>query len=214
MKLIIHGDPLAKARAKALRVGNKSWKYDPQKNEAQSLSWKIKHQANCLPLFGPIVIELRFYFKPCDSDSISQRNAKLHGLEEHTQKPDLDNLEKFVLDCSNKILFEDDSQIVSLTSSKFWSENPRTEINIMRKEDMDIDEIDKKIINLFSPKEIEEIFQDAKILFILAENRREPYQADSREWLKQSAANLKMFAEKYSAKLNKIKNMIKKEAVE
>jgi Holliday junction resolvase RusA-like endonuclease len=44
--------------------------------------------------------------------------------------PDFDNLEKFAVDSINKIVFEDDKQIVSCRTDKRYSERPRTEILI------------------------------------------------------------------------------------
>jgi Holliday junction resolvase RusA-like endonuclease len=41
----------------------------------------------------------------------------------HTQKPDLDNLVKLVLDSCNGVVFGDDSQIVELLVRKAWCEN-------------------------------------------------------------------------------------------
>lgn len=212
MHLTILGQPIPKARARTvtLRIG-KSRTYDPQDSEKTAMQWKLKTQANCLPLQGPLIIQLDFYIKPCDSTSKSELNAKLNGFIEHTQKPDLDNLEKFILDCANGILYNDDSQIISIKSSKQWSENPRTEIKIMRKESMDIKELDKQIINLFSPAQLEELYNDAKILFILQENSKCYHEHDKQKWIEQSAASLSLFAQKYADKLAKINKMKKKQ---
>jgi Holliday junction resolvase RusA-like endonuclease len=49
-------------------------------------------------------------------------------------RPDLDNLDKFVLDALQGLIFENDSQIVSQTISKSYDWNPpfagRTEVHI------------------------------------------------------------------------------------
>jgi len=210
MKLVIPGQPLAKARAKAMQKGSKRWKYDPQENEKISMKWKLKSEMRQLKIecnVNPLYIHLHFYLRPCTSDLT--RNLKLHGLEEHTKKKDLDNLEKFILDCANGILYKDDSQIIRITSSKEWAENPRTEIQIMQKETMNIDDIEKKIINLFSPTEFAELFNDAKILFILAESSRNSQSLSKEDWLKQSANCLTQFARKYGDKLHKINRFSK-----
>lgn len=212
MKLIIHGQPLAKARARTCRRGRESITYDPQQAEKQSFRWKLKHQYQGLPNVKPLYIKLDFYLLPALSDP--NRNLKLHGVEEHTNKKDIDNLEKFFLDCANKILYNDDSQIISINSSKQWAENPRTEIEIITKDSMNIDDLEKKIINLFSPSEFEELFNDAKILFILAENSRSPSFDEKEQWLKQSATSLTAFAAKYGDKLSKINKFTKKQILQ
>lgn len=47
-------------------------------------------------------------------------------------KPDLDNYEKAALDALNEIVWRDDSLIVSMSSQKVYSENPRIEIKVWR----------------------------------------------------------------------------------
>ena len=49
----------------------------------------------------------------------------------HFQKPDADNVSKFVGDCLNGLAYYDDSQIFDLRVSKGWSiHHPRTEVHI------------------------------------------------------------------------------------
>ena len=53
-------------------------------------------------------IEMQFLFE----------KAKSCKKTHHTQRPDIDNLEKAVLDGLNKVAFEDDAQIVEIHSVK------------------------------------------------------------------------------------------------
>ena len=49
----------------------------------------------------------------------------------HFQKPDADNLQKFVGDCLTNLAYRDDCQINNLTVEKFWTvHNPRTEVTV------------------------------------------------------------------------------------
>ena len=57
------------------------------------------------------------------------------GKISHTKKPDLDNLVKLVLDAYNGVLYDDDSQIISLSLSKMYSSTPGIEINITEIDD-------------------------------------------------------------------------------
>lgn len=64
------------------------------------------------PVTGPLRVRLRFF------------RDSMHRV-------DIDNLEKLVLDSLNKLAWKDDSQIVSLISSKHLDrDNPRTEIEL------------------------------------------------------------------------------------
>jgi len=57
---------------------------------------------------------------------------KLAEAEEGTlrlvTKPDVDNYVKGIKDALNKVIWNDDSQVVDLTVSKFYSESPRVEV--------------------------------------------------------------------------------------
>lgn len=47
------------------------------------------------------------------------------------RKWDIDNLLKFVMDAGNRVLWDDDTQIVFVRASKKWdAANPRTEMEI------------------------------------------------------------------------------------
>lgn len=48
----------------------------------------------------------------------------------HTKRPDLDNLIKFVKDCLNGVVYQDDSQVFSIQAEKRYSEDPKTEVFI------------------------------------------------------------------------------------
>ena len=48
------------------------------------------------------------------------------------KRPDWDNVGKIVTDALNGVAYDDDSQIVSASVEKYYSEEPRTEIKIER----------------------------------------------------------------------------------
>ena len=64
--------------------------------------------------------------------SVSKKKHKLM-IEEKirpTKKPDCDNVLKIICDALNTIAYDDDKQIVEMEISKFYSENPRVEVEI------------------------------------------------------------------------------------
>ena len=66
-----------------------------------------------LPIESACAVEIIFFFtKP--------KSAK---REQHTIRPDLDNLIKSVCDSANSILWNDDSQIVNLHAEKKYAED-------------------------------------------------------------------------------------------
>lgn len=49
----------------------------------------------------------------------------------HTKKPDLDNLEKQLLDCMTRMRFwEDDRQVYMVAKKKIYSPSPRWEVTV------------------------------------------------------------------------------------
>lgn len=65
-----------------------------------------------LPFEGRITSELELTKVPPKSWSDRQKYYALLGKLDFMSKPDLDNVEKTLYDCLNKILFKDDAQIV------------------------------------------------------------------------------------------------------
>jgi Holliday junction resolvase RusA-like endonuclease len=58
-----------------------------------------------------------------------KQKEKLLGTPDF-YKPDIDNLIKMVLDCANKILYNDDAQITAIITKKIYGDPPRTEFTL------------------------------------------------------------------------------------
>ena len=151
-------------------------------------------------------VRLVFYIGLNNSDSKGQKNAKLWGFEPCNLKPDLDNLEKFYLDCASGILFQDDRMIISLQSKKKYDKNPRTEIIVMPKKELNLEDKVKSALKLFGPDRLKEFLEDAKKIERTLPADFEEHEGDlRREWLTSCATTLISFADKYSDDLKKIK---------
>lgn len=102
--------------------------YDSQKDIKTRTGLELKNQHE-LPLFtGALKLDVIFYMQV--PDSMKRKRKDDVSYTPHCKKPDIDNLIKFVLDCSNGILFEDDSQIAIINASKIYSMLGRTEFTI------------------------------------------------------------------------------------
>ena len=55
----------------------------------------------------------------------------LGGLVRPSKRPDLDNLNKSVMDALNGIVYRDDCQVVTLNSKKVYAETPGVDICVM-----------------------------------------------------------------------------------
>jgi Endodeoxyribonuclease RusA len=77
-------------------------------------------------LKGPLLVHCDFYFEIPQS-----RKKSLREGDWHTQRPDLDNCYKSVLDCANQILWADDCVVTAMTAAKRWTKGmPRVEVKV------------------------------------------------------------------------------------
>lgn len=78
----------------------------------------------------PLLVKIKAYFKMPASVSKKKRQAMLEDRIKPTKKPDTDNIAKSVLDALNGIAYYDDTQVVTLTVDKLYSDTPRVEVEI------------------------------------------------------------------------------------
>src|SRR5699024_4888088 len=94
------------------------------------VKWTAKQQWKQKPLECPLVVELDIYRQIPKSTSKKRRKLKNERVIRPIVKPDIDNYTKGILDSLNGIVWKDDSQVVSLIANKYYSDNPRVEIQI------------------------------------------------------------------------------------
>lgn len=69
------------------------------------------------PMHGPVYLQIRWCYRKSERKSVVRA-----GLEiPHTSRPDLDNLEKNLLDVLTRLHFwDDDSQVFTKSTAKVW----------------------------------------------------------------------------------------------
>jgi Holliday junction resolvase RusA-like endonuclease len=72
------------------------------------------------PISGPVEVEIEFKFQAPKSWPKWKIQAAHDGLIEPTGRPDLDNLEKAVLDAANEIVFKDDAFVTAKGVTKIY----------------------------------------------------------------------------------------------
>lgn len=172
MKIIIPGEPIAKARHRTFLMGVKVCTYDPQAKEKKIFQDLLTHEirkicsgddkqkaieCGLIAQGDAFDVELTFAMPFAKTKSQGLQNRFLWGLEVNNQKPDIDNFCKGCLDFCKGILYQDDRQIVTLKSRKIYSKTPRTEINIMPHKKSNLPETADKIIQSISPDAYEEL---------------------------------------------------------
>jgi len=210
-KIVIEGAPIPWKRSGEGHSAFMIWRYDAQKAEKEAVRKKIFVQLRRMGLERSYLASIEslcvaFVFLLPVSDRLTKttQNAKFWGLENACQKPDLDNLEKFYLDCSKGLLWNDDKSIVKLSSKKFYSQNPRTIIHVMQQKDLEAPASVEKVLRLIGPDKMKSIAHHVQELSFLTEeavkeNLPEMEEQRRREWLAWTALLLTRFARDHSA---------------
>lgn len=124
----IPGKPFAKQRARSTRMGRV---YTPK--ETVSFERTVGQIAALhfhQPITGPVSVEIVATFEAPASWSAKKRAATIH--RPHTQRPDLDNCQKAILDGLNRIAFADDGQVAQITARKVWGITAQTVVHVER----------------------------------------------------------------------------------
>lgn len=131
----IIGAPVAQGRPRAGKnFSGKTVLYDPAKSK------DFKHYVSLVAsqhkpqelITGPIHLELNFYQPTPKKYHTKPKQALIESGELlPITKPDLDNLVKGVKDGLTKIIWQDDSQVVSMNVQKSYSMTPRVKVEII-----------------------------------------------------------------------------------
>ena len=134
MKLVFEIEPVEQARPRATRMGRGIRLYDPKKvsvyKKQLAMMCQLKYKND--PVTGPLKVELTFFRHIQSSISKKECELRLSGSHRPVVKPDTDNYVKSTLDGLNGLLWEDDNQIVDLIAHKYYSDNPRIEVEVKK----------------------------------------------------------------------------------
>lgn len=125
---VMDGAPVAKARP---RFGYGGRVYTPQTTaDYEGELRRLARQAmkGRSPLKGPVALFAAFYLPVPASYPAKLKKRALSGEFRPNVRPDLDNFLKSAADSLNKIVLNDDGQIVEIITTKFYSDQPRTEV--------------------------------------------------------------------------------------
>lgn len=114
----INARPIPKARPRLSKFAVYTPKKTADYEKLIAYEWKRRYKN--LILKNAVKLDLLFCFK----------KAKSCKKDYHTQRPDIDNLEKAILDGLNKIAFVDDCQVVEMKSQKVFSDVDKIVITV------------------------------------------------------------------------------------
>jgi Holliday junction resolvase RusA-like endonuclease len=126
--LQVGGDPIPWKRVGInLKTGAM---YDRQHAEKEQYRWVFRDQYKKEPVTCSLKAKIIFKLPVPAGTSRVKRSQMCAGMIPPNKKPDLDNLQKFVLDAMNGLIYRDDSQICEMTAIKTYSDTPGVDISL------------------------------------------------------------------------------------
>ena len=115
----IQGKPVPKQRPRV--VNGHAFTPDKTKDFEHLVAVKYK-QENGRKHAGPVAVSVTVWYEIPQSWTKKRKAETL--LKPHTQKPDLDNVVKSILDGLTGVAWEDDAQVSRISASKYWNDKP------------------------------------------------------------------------------------------
>ena len=118
----VQGDPVPKARARTVRKGGRTWSFTPRKVAEWEKIVRGEAEKHFMePFTGPVALTIGFYMR-------RPKSRRKDNYVETT--PDLDNLEKAVLDGLNGVAYVDDRFVVVKSAAKLYvrGDEPRVSV--------------------------------------------------------------------------------------
>src|SRR5690606_4568443 len=132
IEFTVYGEPVAQGRPRATTINGRVKMYDPKKSSEYKNYIRLV-AAQYAPkelLDGPLQLTVRVYRPTLKSFSKKKKKLAEEGKIRPTTKPDTDNYIKGIKDALKNVIWKDDSQVVDLQVSKYYSEKPRIEVKI------------------------------------------------------------------------------------
>ena len=130
LNFTVKGSPKAQKRHRHTRKG---FTYDPSVNDKRDFLALMHSEAPKSPYMGAITLKVRFcmpYPKKWFRTGKYAGQLKPNAPVIYTNKPDIDNMLKFIMDSGNGVIWHDDSQIWKVVVEKVYSLTPCTEIEV------------------------------------------------------------------------------------
>ncbi|TRY25943.1 RusA family crossover junction endodeoxyribonuclease [Brevibacillus sp. LEMMJ03] len=129
----VYGEPVAQGRPRASTAGGFVRLYDPQKSRDYKDYVRLvasEHAPSKL-IEGPLQLKVNVY-RPIPKSFSKKKAAQAEAGElRPTSKPDADNYLKGIKDALKNVVWKDDSQVVEVSVSKWYSDRPRVEVQIL-----------------------------------------------------------------------------------
>lgn len=141
---------MGKQRPKAQNMGKYIHIYTPQKtinyeNYIKYCYYESNQDKEPFINGEKLKAVIKIFQKIPISTSKKKANLMRLGIERPTKKPDIDNILKVVFDGLNGLAYKDDTQIIELEASKFYSDTPRIELTLI---ELELNQEPKNLFNI------------------------------------------------------------------
>lgn len=137
IKFTILGEPINYVRERVV----KGHAYNPKKKDMIKVRNKLKDLLSAQDrlylerlLYSDTVyyvnVTMKFYLEIPKNTSNIKAAKMLNNLIRPAKTPDIDNLEKFIIDALHEVVYDDDKKLVEAHGYKYYSNEPRTELEI------------------------------------------------------------------------------------
>lgn len=130
IQFIIPGVPKGKDRPRFNRYGQAYSTTATTDYEKMVKTLYLSHHGRQIEPKVPVSVHIVAFYQIPKSANKAQKTMMREGRIRPMVKPDVDNVEKIILDALNKIAWHDDSQVVQLTAEKQYSDTPRVVVTV------------------------------------------------------------------------------------
>jgi len=136
IKMKVFSEPVAQGRPRFSNRGKFVRAYDPKKSRdykqyLRAIAQEVyKERPDFVPFDEALILLVNVYRSIPKSFTKKRQEMALSGSLRPITKPDTDNYIKGVKDACNGVLWRDDSIIVSEFCNKFYSDQPRIEMQV------------------------------------------------------------------------------------
>jgi Holliday junction resolvase RusA-like endonuclease len=130
IEFFVPGPPQPLKRHRTFRRGEQNINMDPSAQAKDNFLLQAMVHRPAEPFRHPLMLDLKFLFPRPKTHFRANGKVKPMAPNRHISRPDLDNLQKFVLDALNGVFWHDDACVCLVTAEKAYGDSPGVSVLI------------------------------------------------------------------------------------
>lgn len=139
VEFTVLGEPKGKGRPRFTTKNGYARAYTPSATTEYEQLIQFAYKSQCRGVMFddniPLSLHIKSYHKIPKNTSKKQKALMLSGDIRPTKTPDADNIIKIICDALNGVAYYDDKQVVEVSIHKFYSDEPRADVEIFEIEE-------------------------------------------------------------------------------